>query len=96
MPSPTPKQKVEQVKMFGGDYVDIQLTGDTFDDAYKLAKHVCDTLGKTFIHPFDDKKIIEGQATVGLEIIKQSKGTHRLCFCSCWRRRISFRFIECF
>ncbi|WP_299157112.1 threonine ammonia-lyase IlvA [uncultured Tenacibaculum sp.] len=71
MPSPTPKQKVEQVKMFGGDYVDIELTGDTFDDAYKSAKHVCDTLGKTFVHPFDDEKIIEGQATVGLEIIKQ-------------------------
>ncbi len=73
MPSPTPKQKVEQVKMFGGDYVDIELTGDTFDDAYKLAKHVCDTLGKTFVHPFDDDKIIEGQATVGLEIINQSE-----------------------
>ncbi len=72
MPSPTPKQKVEQVKMFGGDYVDIELTGDTFDDAYKLAKHVCDTLGKTFVHPFDDEKIIEGQATVGLEVINQS------------------------
>ncbi|MBE7630058.1 threonine ammonia-lyase IlvA [Tenacibaculum piscium] len=73
MPAPTPKQKVEQVKMFGGDYVDIQLSGDTFDDAYKYAKNVCDTLGKTFVHPFDDQKIIEGQATVGLEIIKQSK-----------------------
>ena len=73
MPSPTPKQKIEQVKMFGGDYVDIELTGDTFDDAYKSAKHVCDTLGKTFVHPFDDEKIIEGQATVGLEVIKQSE-----------------------
>ncbi|MDB0603412.1 threonine ammonia-lyase IlvA [Tenacibaculum maritimum] len=71
MPSPTPKQKVEQVKMFGGNYVDIELRGDTFDDAYNLAKHKCDTLGKTFIHPFDDQKIIEGQATVGLEIINQ-------------------------
>lgn len=73
MPAPTPKQKVEQVKMFGGDYVDIELSGDTFDDAYKFAKHVCDTLGKTFVHPFDDEKIIEGQATVGLEMINQSK-----------------------
>ncbi|CAM1366089.1 L-threonine dehydratase biosynthetic IlvA [Tenacibaculum soleae] len=73
MPAPTPKQKVEQVKMFGGDYVDIELSGDTFDDAYNFAKHVCDTLGKTFVHPFDDKKIIEGQATVGLEMINQSK-----------------------
>ena len=73
MPAPTPKQKVEQVRMFGGDYVDIELSGDTFDDAYKFAKHVCDTLGKTFVHPFDDEKIIEGQATVGLEIINQSE-----------------------
>ncbi|WBX72688.1 threonine ammonia-lyase IlvA [Tenacibaculum pacificus] len=75
MPAPTPKQKVEQVKMFGGDYVDIKLSGDTFDDAYTFAKNICDTLGKTFVHPFDDKKIIEGQATVGLEIIKQSEET---------------------
>lgn len=72
MPAPTPKQKVEQVKMFGGKYVDIQLTGDTFDDAYNAAKYIADSLGKTFVHPFDDEKIIEGQATVGLEIIAQS------------------------
>lgn len=72
MPSPTPKQKVEQVRMFGGSYVDIQLTGDTFDDAYNAAKYVSDSLGKTFVHPFDDEKIIEGQGTVALEIIEQS------------------------
>ncbi len=71
MPSPTPKQKVEQVRMFGGDYVDIELTGDTFDDAYKASKYICDSLGKTFVHPFNDEKIIEGQATVGLEIFEQ-------------------------
>jgi len=73
MPAPTPKQKVEQVKMFGGDFVDIQLIGDTFDDAYKAAKLLCDSLQKTFVHPFDDEKIIEGQATVGLEILEQSQ-----------------------
>ncbi|WP_417800624.1 threonine ammonia-lyase IlvA [Tenacibaculum sp.] len=73
MPAPTPKQKVEQVKMFGGDFVDIRLIGDTFDDAYKAAKLLSDTLEKTFVHPFDDEKIIEGQATVGLEILEQSQ-----------------------
>ncbi len=72
MPTPTPKQKVEQVKMFGGEYVDIQLSGDTFDDAYNAARYVSDSLGKTFVHPFNDEKIIEGQGTVGLEIIEQS------------------------
>ena len=36
MPTPTPKQKIEQVKMFGGKYVEVILTGDTFDDACLL------------------------------------------------------------
>ncbi len=72
MPAPTPKQKVEQVKMFGANFVDIQLIGDTFDDSYIAAKQHCDNLKKTFVHPFDDPKIIEGQATVGLEIIDQA------------------------
>lgn len=72
MPTPTPKQKIEQVKMFGGDFVEVKLVGDTFDDAFIAAKLACDAQQKTFVHPFDDEKIIEGQATVGLEIIEQS------------------------
>lgn len=72
MPTPTPKQKLEQVDMFGEDFIDIKLVGDTFDDAYHAAMQECDELGKTFVHPFDDQKVIEGQATVGLEIIEQS------------------------
>tara|TARA_R110002073_G_scaffold14554_1_gene59315 strand:- start:93971 stop:95233 length:1263 start_codon:yes stop_codon:yes gene_type:complete len=72
MPSPTPKQKIDQVKMFGGDYIEVILIGDSFDDAQYAAKLESDRLKKTFIHPFDDEKIIEGQATVGLEILEQS------------------------
>ena len=72
MPAPTPNQKIEQVKMFGGDYINIKLVGDTFDDAYHSAMVECDKLGKTFIHPFNDEKVIEGQATIGLEILKQT------------------------
>ncbi|WP_452600412.1 threonine ammonia-lyase IlvA [Pontimicrobium sp. MEBiC01747] len=73
MPSPTPKQKVEQVKMFGENYITIVLKGDTFDDAYHAATLECQRLNKTFIHPFNDEKVIEGQATVGLEIIDQAQ-----------------------
>jgi len=73
MPSPTPKQKIEQVKMFGEDYIDVVLMGDTFDDANHAAMKECERLNKTFIHPFNDEKVIEGQATVGLEIIDQAK-----------------------
>ncbi len=72
MPAPTPNQKIEQVKMFGGDFIDIKLEGDTFDDAYHAAMLECEHLHKTFIHPFNDEKVIEGQATIGLEILEQT------------------------
>jgi len=73
MPSPTPMQKIEQVGMFGEDYINIQLVGDTFDDAYNAATKECEEKGKTFIHPFNDPKTIEGQATIGLELLDQIK-----------------------
>lgn len=73
MPAPTPNQKIEQVKMFGEEYIEVILTGDSFDDAYHASKIHCQNLSKTFIHPFNDEKVIEGQATVGLEIIDQVK-----------------------
>lgn len=72
MPSVTPKQKVEQTKMFGGEYVEVVLEGDTFDDASKAAMRACKLEGKTFVHPFHDPKTIEGQGTIGLEIFKQA------------------------
>ncbi|MEM1003475.1 MAG: threonine ammonia-lyase IlvA, partial [Bacteroidota bacterium] len=71
MPIVTPKQKIDQTKMFGGDWVEVVLEGDTFDDAFKAAKVFCEQYGKTFVHPFDDPKTIEGQATVGLELLDQ-------------------------
>ncbi|MDN5203479.1 threonine ammonia-lyase [Fulvivirgaceae bacterium BMA10] len=73
MPSPTPNQKVKQVKMFGKSNIEVILTGDTFDDSYKEALDYCKNNDKTFIHPFDDPKVIEGQGTVGLEILQDSK-----------------------
>ena len=73
MPAPTPNQKIEQVKMFGGDFIKVVLVGDTFDDAYEASKLECERLNKTFIHPFNDEKVIEGQATIGLEIIDQAQ-----------------------
>ncbi|WP_185862208.1 threonine ammonia-lyase [Blattabacterium cuenoti] len=72
MPSTTPKQKVERVKMFGKEYIEIILIGDTFDSVNYEAMKDCKKNKKIFIHPFDDIKIIEGQATVGLEILQQS------------------------
>ena len=73
MPSPTPNQKINQVKMFGEDFIEVVIEGDTFDDAFNAAKLECDAKNKTFIHPFNDEKVIEGQATVGLEILEQKE-----------------------
>jgi threonine dehydratase len=73
MPITTPRQKVEQTNMFGGDWVEVVLKGDTFDDSFKSSMKHADKFGLVFIHPFDDEKVIEGQATIGLEILEQAK-----------------------
>lgn len=70
MPIITPKQKVNQTKMFGEDYIEIKLVGDTFDDCAVAAREYTEQLNMTFIPPFDDLRIIEGQGTVGIEILE--------------------------
>ena len=71
MPSTTPKQKVSQVKRFGEDFVEVILTGDTFDDAFYEAKAHCEAENKYFIHPFDDPLVIAGQGTIAIEILNE-------------------------
>lgn len=75
MPKTTPKQKIKQVQLFGKSFVEIVLTGNTFDDAYAKAIKNADEDHKVFIHPFDDIKVIAGQGTVGLEIV-EATNTH--------------------
>src|SRR5580765_3042995 len=70
MPIITPKQKVTQTKMFGDDAVEIRLVGDTYDDCAVAAKEFTEANGLTFIPPFEDLRIIEGQGTVGAEILE--------------------------
>jgi len=71
MPKITTKQKIDKVKKFGGSFVNIFLEGNNFDESYDISKKYSLKHNKEFIHPFDDEKVIEGQATVGFEIIKQ-------------------------
>ncbi len=68
MPGITPRQKVKQTEMFGNGNVEIVLVGDTFDDCLQEALKYTEANGMTFIPPFDDHRIIEGQGTVGIEI----------------------------
>jgi threonine dehydratase len=73
MPATTPKQKIRQVEMFGKKMVQVILTGDTYDAAELAAREHCKQEGLTFIHPFDDRQIIEGQGTIGPEILQDTK-----------------------
>ena len=73
MPHSTPSLKVGLVKKFGGKNIKIKLVGENFSKAYKAAMDYCISNRKIFIHPFDDIKVIEGQATLFLEVIKQIK-----------------------
>ncbi|MEO9818750.1 MAG: threonine ammonia-lyase IlvA [Paracoccaceae bacterium] len=71
MPVTTPQQKIQKTKMFGGDSVEIRLTGDYFDDTLASAQMYCAQEQAHFLSPFDDEDVIEGQASVAVEIQDQ-------------------------
>lgn len=73
MPRITPKQKIQQTKMFGNGHIEIVLVGDTFDDCANAAQEYTKEHDMTFIPPFDNKKIIEGQGTIALELLEDMK-----------------------
>lgn len=74
MPVTTPQQKIEKTKMFGGKHVKIKLVGDYFDDCLGAATDYCSATSAYFLSPFDDEDVIEGQASVAVEIEEQLDG----------------------
>lgn len=71
MPTTTPRQKISKVKHFGGEWIEVRLVGDTFDDANKVAlKHSADE-NLPYIHPFNDEEVMAGQGTVAKEILDE-------------------------
>jgi threonine dehydratase len=75
MPEITPKQKVKQTEMHGNGNIEIILTGDTFDDCLREALAYTEAHELSFIPPFDDYRIIEGQGTVGIEVLEDLPDT---------------------
>lgn len=71
MPVTTPEQKINKTKIFGGDQVEINLVGDYFDETLHAAQDYCEREGAQFVPPYDADDVIEGQATVGAEIMEQ-------------------------
>lgn len=72
MPAHTPLIKVEATKAHGAEVV---LHGEVYDEAYAKAVELQKKEGYTFIHPFDDEDIIEGQGTIALEILEELPDT---------------------
>ena len=71
MPITTPEQKVYKTRQFWGNFVDVILVWDTFDKALAEAKIFEEDNWAAFVHPFDDYRIIEWQATVWLEVFNE-------------------------
>ncbi|WP_170761040.1 threonine ammonia-lyase IlvA [Ruegeria lacuscaerulensis] len=74
MPVTTPQQKIQKTRIFGGDNIEIHLTGDYFDDTLAAAQAWCARQGGHFLSPFDDEDVIEGQASLAVEIEAQLGG----------------------
>ncbi len=74
MPVTTPQQKIDKTRIFGGEHVEIRLVGDYFDDTLRAAQSYCAEANGYFLSPFDDEDVIEGQATVAVEIEAQLGG----------------------
>jgi len=68
MPETTPLVKVQQTEHYGPEII---LAGDDFDEAERHAGSLAEERRLTFVHPFDDDRIIAGQGTIGLEIVEQ-------------------------
>lgn len=71
MPVTTPQQKIQKTRMFGGEQVEIHLVGDYFDVTLAAAQEWCAREGGHFLSPFDDADVIEGQASIAVEIEEQ-------------------------
>ena len=71
MPVTTPQQKIQKTRMFGGDQIEVRLTGDYFDETLASAQRFCADTDGHFLSPFDDEDVIEGQASVAVEIEAQ-------------------------
>ncbi len=80
MPVTAPQVKVDAVRRFGATRVEVVLAGDSYSDAQAEAVRLQAKYHYTLIHPFDDLQVIAGQATVGLEIMRQYPGSLQAVF----------------
>lgn len=108
MPDITPRQKINSVKKFGGEWITINLIGSNFDEANAKAQEYCQKNDNVFVHPFDDARTISGQGTVGIEIMDELPDTDIIVapiggggllsgistYVSCYKKNIQFIGVE--
>ena len=71
LPHTTPRQKRERIKALGGEFTTIVVEGHNYDEAHDAALTLAERDGLVLVPPFDDARVIAGQATVALEIVEQ-------------------------
>ncbi|QTJ64664.1 threonine ammonia-lyase IlvA [Rhodococcus sp. ZPP] len=71
VPSSTPKQKRDRIRAHGGEFVELILTGETYDAAAAAAAADVLRTGATLVPPFDDARTAAGQGTIAAEILAQ-------------------------
>lgn len=71
MPVTTPELKIDAVRALGAEIV---LAGNSYSDAHDRAREIEAERGFVFVHPFDDRDVIAGQGTIGMEILRQHQG----------------------
>lgn len=74
VPKRTPKQKRDRIQVHGGDFVELVLVGDTFDEAADAARADAAERGATMVEPFNARNTVIGQGTVGAEVVSQLSG----------------------
>ena len=77
MPKTTPQIKVDAVRSYGAQ---IELHGNSYDDAYQHACQLAHARDMTFVHPYDDPDVIAGQGTIAMEILRQYQGAINAIF----------------
>tara|TARA_B100000925_G_scaffold291885_1_gene282171 strand:+ start:8820 stop:10046 length:1227 start_codon:yes stop_codon:yes gene_type:complete len=71
VPENTPLQKIKSVRKFSDDNCTLHITGKNFDECLNKARNMADDNGNVFIHPFDDKDVVDGQGTIAVEIYEE-------------------------
>lgn len=72
LPTNTPRQKRERIRVLGGDWIEPVVTGSSYDEASAAAHADSHRTGAVYVHPFDDRRTIAGQGTIAIELAEQS------------------------